>query len=60
MRLLHAYPCPFRVLLLFSLLSHVQLFVTLWSVRQFEHSLKTLPFFGIGMKTDLFQSCGHC
>ena len=29
---------------------------TVWS---FEHSL-TLPFFGIGMKTDLFQSCGHC
>ena len=28
-------------------------------VRQFEYSL-TLPFFGIGMKTDLFQSCGHC
>ena len=27
-------------------------------VRQFEHSL-TLSFFGIGMKTDLFQSCGH-
>ena len=26
---------------------------------QFEHSL-VLPFFGIGMKTDLFQSCGHC
>jgi len=26
-------------------------------VRQFEHSLG-LPFFGIGMKTDLFQSCG--
>ena len=25
----------------------------------FEHSL-TLPFFGIGIKTDLFQSCGHC
>ena len=24
-----------------------------------EHSL-TLPFFGIRMKTDLFQSCGHC
>ena len=24
-----------------------------------EHSL-TLPFFGIGMKTDLFQSCDHC
>ena len=25
----------------------------------FEHSL-SLPFFGIGVKTDLFQSCGHC
>ena len=24
-----------------------------------EHSL-ALPFFGIGMKTDVFQSCGHC
>ena len=29
---------------------------TVWC---FEHSL-ALPFFGIGMKTDLFQSCGHC
>ena len=28
-------------------------------VWDFEHSL-VLPFFGIGMKTDLFQSCGHC
>ena len=28
-------------------------------VQQFEHSL-ALPFFGIGMKTDLFESCGHC
>ena len=28
-------------------------------VWQFEHSL-ALPFFGIGMQTDLFQSCGHC
>ena len=27
-------------------------------VCYFEHSL-ALPFFGIGMKTDLFQSCGH-
>ena len=26
-------------------------------VLQFEHSLALL-FFGIGMKTDLFQSCG--
>ena len=29
------------------------------SAVEFEHSL-ALPFFGIGMKTDLFQSCGHC
>ena len=28
-------------------------------VRLFEHSV-ALPFFGIGMKTDIFQSCGHC
>ena len=27
--------------------------------KLFKHSL-ALPFFGIGMKTDLFQSCGHC
>ena len=29
--------------------------ITWW----FEHFLM-LPFLGIGMKTDLFQSCGHC
>ena len=30
------------------------------AVRQlFEHSLAS-PFFETGMKTDLFQSCGHC
>ena len=28
-------------------------------VWQFEHSL-ALPFFGTGMKTDLFQFCDHC
>ena len=28
-------------------------------VPQFEHFL-ALPLFGIGMKTDLFQACGHC
>ena len=28
-------------------------------VYQFEHSL-ALPLFGIGVKTDLFQSCCHC
>jgi len=29
------------------------------TVHWFEHSL-ALPFFGIGMKTDLLQSCDHC
>ena len=29
------------------------------TVEQFEHSM-ALSFFEIGMKTDLFQSCGHC
>ena len=29
------------------------------TVWWFAHSL-ALPFFGIGMKTDLFQSCGYC
>ena len=28
-------------------------------VQQLEHSL-ALPFFGIGVKIELFQSCGHC
>ena len=28
-------------------------------VQQFEHSL-ALPVFEVGMKTDLFQSCGYC
>ena len=28
------------------------------AILQFEHSL-AWPFFGIGMKTELFQSCGH-
>ena len=29
------------------------------TIRWLEHSL-ALPFLGIRMKTDLFQSCGHC
>ena len=34
---------------------------TMWTnaiVQSFEHFL-ALPFFGTGMKSDLFQSCGH-
>ena len=36
-------------------------FTRVWDVaivQLFKHSL-ALPFFGIGMKNDLFQSCGH-
>ena len=37
-------------------------FTSVWDEcnwADFLHSL-ALSFFGIGMKTDLFQSCGHC
>ena len=37
-------------------------FASVWdkcNCAVFEHSL-ALPFFGIGMQTDFFQSCGHC
>ena len=40
-------------------LSIVLLAYEMSAVVQFELSL-ALPFFGIGMKTDFFQSCGHC
>ena len=34
-------------------------YLRILSDHWFEHSL-ALPFLGVGMKTDLFQSCGHC
>ena len=36
-------------------------FASVWDEHNwwFEHSL-AFPFFGIEMKTDIFQSCGHC
>ena len=51
---------PYSWSLTWSILS-VTLLVCKMSaiVWYFEYSLK-LSFFGIGMKTDLFQSCGHC
>ena len=39
----------------FTLLAH-EMSAIVW---QFEHYL-ALPFFGIGMKTDVFETCGHC
>ena len=46
--------------LAWTILSITSLCVEMSTVGwKFIHSL-ALPFFGIGMKTDLFQSCGHC
>ena len=37
-------------------------FTSMWEEYNCEvaWTFLALPFFGIGMKTDLFQSCGHC
>ena len=43
-----------RWILIITLLAY-EMHAIFW---EFEHSL-ALPFLGIGMKTDLFQSCGH-
>ena len=48
-----------RVLLKPNLENFEHYFDSMWNeCGSFEHSL-ALPFFGTGMKTDLFQSCGH-
>ena len=50
-----------HILLKPSLENFEHYFASMWNeciVQWFEHSL-ALPFFGIGMKTDLLQSCGH-
>ena len=52
-----------HVLLKPSLKDFEHYLASMWSEYNrmivFEHPL-SLPFFGIGVKTDLFQSCGHC
>ena len=50
-----------HILLKPSLKDFEYYFASMWIATEqyFEHSF-TLPFFGTGMKTDLFQSCGHC
>ena len=51
-----------HVLLKPGLENFEQYFTSLWDECNcvvVEHSL-ALPFFEIGRKTDLFQSCGHC
>ena len=51
-----------HILLKLGLKDFEHYFASMWdecNCAKFEHSL-SLPFFGMGMKTDLFQSCGHC
>ena len=60
---LNIWKFMFHILLKPGLENFEHYFASMWDecncAVDFEHSL-ALPFFGIGMKTDLFQSCGHC
>ena len=53
-RLMYCWSLAWRILSITLLVCEMSA-----TVQKFDHSL-ALPFFGIGMKTDLFQSCGHC
>ena len=53
--LMYCWSLAWRILRINLLACEMRTWVVLW----FEHSL-ALSFFGIGMKTDLFQSCVHC
>ena len=52
-RFMHCWSLAWGILSITLLMCEMSAIV--WSC---EHSL-ALPFFGIGVKTDLFQSCGH-
>ena len=51
---MHCWCLVWRILSI-NLLAHEKSSI----VQKFKHSL-ALPFFEIGMKIDLFQSCSHC
>ena len=53
-RFMHCWSLDWRILS-FTLLAF-EMSAIVWLL---EHSL-SLPFLGIGMKTDILQSCGHC
>ena len=61
--ILNIWKFTVHVLLKPSLENFEHYFASVWDECNcaivFEYSL-ALPFFGIGMKTDLFQSCGYC
>ena len=59
---LNIWKCSVHIRLKSGLENFQHYLASVWvsiSVWYFERSL-ALPFFVIGMKTDLFQSCGHC
>ena len=60
---LNIYTYTVHILLKPSLENFEHYFASGWAnecnVQWFEHSM-ALPFLGIGIKIDLFQSCGHC
>ena len=59
---LNIWKCTIHVMLKPGLEHFEHYFASVWDEHNcgvFEHSL-AFPFFGIGMKTDVFQSCGHC
>ena len=59
---LYIWKFSVQVLLKPSLKDLEHYLASMWNehiIWYFKHSL-ALPFFGIGMKTDLFQSRGHC
>ena len=51
---IYCWSLAWRILII--TLPACEMSATVWL---YEHSL-ALPFFGTGMKTDFFQSCGHC
>ena len=48
----------YHILLKLNLEKFEHYFASMWN--ECDCVVFFLPFFGIGMKTDLFQSCGHC
>ena len=46
--------------LAWKILSITLLACEVTAIVQYSEHFLALPFFGIGMKTDLSQSCGHC
>ena len=59
---LNIWKFTFHVLVKPGLGNFVHYFTSVWDQGNCEvvWTFLALPFFGIGMKTDLFQSCDHC